>query len=196
MQKSFFNIGFFLLLICLFMVLTGCFNEREPKKPDENTSWITPTEPNILLDNLRKAVSTLDLNNYKRCFESEKFRFTADQTIAANNLGLFSNWTWDTENQYFNNLKVSASPLNANNNLNLINSRIINFSPDSLEFTSDYSLSLYHQDTSFASVNFSGLLSFQMKRNRQNEWQIVVWQDNKTKPTPCWTELRQHFFAP
>jgi hypothetical protein len=40
------------------------------------------------------------------------------------------------------------------------------------------------------------LLSFQMRRNRQNEWQIVTWQDNKTNSGPCWTELRQHFFAP
>jgi len=178
------------------LFLSACFSERSPKKPDENTNWISPTEPNILLDNLKKAVSSLDFNNYRRCLAVEKFSFKADQTIAANNLGLFSNWVWDTETQFFNNLRQASTPINGNNNLNLSNNRFINFNPDSLEFTADYSLSIYHQDTSFKSVNFSGLLSFQMKRNRQNEWQIITWQDNKNKSSACWTELRQHFFAP
>jgi hypothetical protein len=183
-------------ILFLILLLSACFNERSPKKPDENTNWISPTEPNILLENLKKAVSTLDFNNYRRCLAVEKFSFKADQTIAANNLGLFSNWVWDTETQFFNNLRQASTPINGNNNLNFSNNRFINFNPDSLEFTADYSLSIYHQDTSFKAVNFSGLLSFQMKRNRQNEWQIISWQDNKNKPNACWTELRQHFFAP
>lgn len=192
-------LSFFILpaiISVLVLCLSACFNERSPKKPDENTSWISPTEPNILLENLKKAVSTLDFNNYRRCLAVEKFIFKADQTIAANNLGLFANWTWDTETQFFNNLRQASSPINGNNSLSFSNNRFINFNPDSLEFTADYNLSIYHQDTSYKAVNFSGLLSFQMKRNRQNEWQIITWQDNKNKPTACWTELRQHFFAP
>jgi hypothetical protein len=180
----------------LFLALPSCFNERSPKKPDENTNWISPTEPNILIDNLNKAVSTLDVNNYKRCLASEIFSFRADPNILANNLGLFSKWYWDNENQFFNNLRVAAKPINPNNSLNMSNIRIINVNPDSLEYTANYALNIYHQDTSFAAVRFSGLLSFALKRNRQNEWQIVNWQDNKTNEGPCWTELRQHFFAP
>jgi hypothetical protein len=180
----------------ILILLMGCFNERVPGKPEENTGWISPTEPNVLLDNLKKAVSSLDLNNYKRCFKEENFVFKADPNIAANNLGFFSNWTWETENQYFNNLRQASLPPSGNNALNFTNTRLINFNPDSLEFTADYSLSIYHQDKKFEPVNFVGLLSFQMKRNRQNEWQIIVWQDNKTKTTACWTELRQHFLAP
>jgi hypothetical protein len=148
------------------------------------------------MDNFKKAISRLDINNYKRCLASDQFSFRADPSIMANNLGLFSKWNWDNENQFFNNLIVAAQPINANNNLALNNIRIINLNLDSLEYTADYALSIYHQDTSFKAVSFAGLLSFQMKRNRQNEWQIVSWQDNKTKPGPCWTELKQHFFAP
>ena len=138
----------------------------------------------------------LDLNNYRRCFATERFSFKADNTLLANNLGLFSQWNWDSENQFFNNLNRLGQPVNSNNQFQWTNAKTINFTTDSLEFTADYTAALYHQDTSFAQVNFSGLLSFQMKRNRQNEWQIVTWQDNKTKPTACLTELRQHFFAP
>jgi len=180
----------------LMLLFSGCFNERSPIKPDENTTWVSPTEPNILLENLKKAISSLDLNNFSRCLNVEKFSFRADPNIAANNLGLFSNWRWESENQYFNNLRLAALPLNLNNNLTFLNPRINNFTQDSLEFTADYNLAIYHQDPNFKAVNLSGLATLQLKRNRQNEWQIITWQDNKTKTTTCWTELRQHFFAP
>jgi len=175
--------------------MNACFSERSPNKPDENTSWITPTEPAILIENLKKAFTKLDLNNYRRCFLVERFSFRADNTLLANNLGLFSVWNWDNENQFFNNLNRAGQPVNANNQFQLTNIRTINYTIDSLEYTADYMVSVYHQDTAFSAVNFSGLLTFQMKRNRQNEWQIVTWQDNKTKPATCLTELRQHFFA-
>ncbi len=188
----------FLFIVCMAAILglQACFNERIPKKPEENTGWLSPTEPNILIDNFKKAVTSLDINNYKRCLAYEQFAFRADPSILANNLGLFSQWTWDNENQFFNNLRVAALPVSSGNSLSLSNVRIINLNQDSLEYTADYTLNLNHRDTLFKSVGFSGLLSFQMKRNRQNEWQIVTWQDNKTNNSPCWTELRQHFFAP
>ena len=182
--------------MALLVTIGGCFTERTPKLPDENTTWISPTEPSILLENLKKAFAKLDLNNYRRCFLVDRFVFRADNTILANNLGLFSAWGWDSENQFFNNLTVAAQPVNINNAFEFSNVRTINYTSDSLEYTADYAVSIYHQDTAFPAVNFSGLLSFQMKRNRQNEWQIVSWQDNKTKPTACLSELRQHFFAP
>lgn len=185
----------FLLLLLAFTGLLGCFSERNPKKPEENTNWISPTEPSILLENLKKSFSQLDVNNYRRCFLVEQFSFNADPTILANNLGVFSNWGWDNENQFFNNLNRLSKPINPANSLQFSNPRTLNISSDSLEYTADYEVAIYHQDTSFKSVNFAGLLSFQMKRNRQNEWQIVRWQDNKTRPTPCVSDLKQNFFA-
>jgi hypothetical protein len=183
-------------LLLPVLVLVSCFNERSPKKPGENTGWVSPTEPSILIENLQRAVTTLNLNNYRRCLLAEQFRFRADPSLQANNLGLFASWTWDNENQFFNNLSLFSQPVNPGNSLTFSNVRIINANPDSLEYTADYSLSVYHQDTRFQAVTFGGLASFQMKRNRQNEWQIVSWQDNKTRENPCWTELRQYFFAP
>ncbi len=190
--------NYFLFLLSLIPVAAffGCFNERVPKQPEVNQEWISPTEPSILIGNLVNAVTRLDVNNYKRCMAYEKFTFRADPSLMANNLGLFSHWTWENENQFLNNFRVASQPVNSSNSLTFSNSRINNFNQDSLEYTADYSLNIYHQDTAFKAVGFSGLLSFQMRRNRQNEWQIVTWQDNKTNSGPCWTELRQHFFAP
>ena len=178
------------------ILMVACFNERSPEKPAEGTDWVSPTEISILMDNLSRNLSTLNLNNYRRCLASEKFSFLADPTLAANNQGLFGTWNWDKENQFFNNLNRAAQPVSQNNSLVFSNIRNNNFGPDSVEVTADYQLSVYHQDTAFKTVNFRGLASFQIKRNTQNEWQIVKWQDNKTGTGTCITELRQHFFAP
>jgi hypothetical protein len=183
-------------LVLVMAFCMGCFSERSPKAPEENTGWISPTEPNILLENLRKAVVELNLNNYRRCLNTDNFRFKADPTLSANNIGLFATWNWDSENQFFNNLSQAAQPVNINNALIFTNTRLINHTSDSIEITADYQLSMLHQDKSYQAFTFAGLASFQMKRNRQNEWQISGWYDNKTKENPCWTELRQHFFAP
>lgn len=175
--------------------LVACFKERSPKPPDENSGWVSPTEPSILLDNLKKAVIRLDQNNYRRCFLTEKFVFRADPTILANNLGLFNHWDWDNETQYINNLNLAALPASKNNSLDFQNSKIVNYSSDSLEFTAHYALAIYHQDTSFSTVNFNGIVTLKMKRNRQNEWQIITWEDYKIESQDCWTELKQHFFT-
>ena len=180
----------------LLFFLPACFKERSPEKPADNTGWVSPTEVSILSDNLSKSISTLNLNNYRRCLAADKFSFFADPTIAANNQGLFSNWNWDKENQFFNNLIVAAQPLSAGNSFTLSNIRNNNFGADSLEMAADYQMAVYHQDTVFKAVNFRGLLTLQLKRNAQNEWQIVQWRDNKTETAPCLSELKQHFFAP
>ena len=180
----------------MLLLLASCFSERSPEKPADNTGWLSPTEVNILTDNLSRSIATLNLNNYRRCLAADKFLFFADPTIAANNQGLFSAWNWDKENQFFNNLLVAAQPLSSGNSFVLSNIRNNNFGADSLELAADYQMAVYHQDTSYRAVNFRGLLTLQLKRNAQNEWQIMQWRDNKSETAPCLSELKQHFFAP
>lgn len=177
-----------------FLLCIACFRVREPALPDGNTDWVTPTEPSILLDNFSKAATQVELNNYKRCLKSNNFSFQADPTIKANNIGLFSNWQLDQEVQYFNNLMVKKANVSGNA-LTFNNKKFINYSPDSLEFTAEYELKMYNSDTLLEDNMFIGQLSFIMVRNRQNEWQISQWQDLKTKPTKCWTELKLFFYS-
>ena len=175
---------------------TSCFNERSPEKPVDTTGWVSPTEVSILTDNLSKAIKTMNLNNYRRCLAADRFQFFADPDLAASNQGLFSSWTWDKENAFFTNLQVAAQPLSASNSFAYSNIRFNNFGVDSVEMVANYQLALYHQDVNFKNVNFKGLLTLQMKRNAQNEWQIVQWRDNKINQYACLSELKQHFYAP
>ena len=126
----------------------------------------------------------------------DQFVFYADPDVSANNQGLFSGWNWDKENQFFNNLTVAARPLSSNNAFSISNIRNNNLGADSVELAADYQMAIYHQDTAFKAVNFRGLLTLRLRRNAQNEWQIVQWRDNKTGNNTCLSELKQHFFAP
>lgn len=182
--------------LLLLLPLHACFDVRSPEKPVDNTGWISPTEINILTDNLGKSLTSLNLNNYRRCLATDKFVFFADPDVAANNQGVFSFWTWDKENQFFNNLQVQSTPVSTSNSFLLSNVRNNNIGVDSVELAADYQLAVYHQDTSFSPVNFRGLLTLQLKRNAQNEWQIVQWRDNKMNQYACISELKQHFYAP
>lgn len=193
MQRRVFWSGFALLLLILPMV--ACFDVRSPEKPDDATGWISPTEVIILTDNLSKSLSTLNLNNYRRCLNADKFVFLADPDIATTNQGMFAGWNWDKENQFFNNLLLASRPVSASNSFLLSNVRSNNIGVDSVEFTADYQMAVYHQDTAFKPVNFSGLLTFQLKRNSQNEWQIVQWRDNKINNNSCLSDLKQHFYV-
>ena len=181
---------------CILFLFNSCFQERIPEKPADKTDWLSPTEVPILLENLSKSVATLNLNNYQRCFKTEGYHFQADPDLAANNQGLFGLWKWEKENQFFFNLHRSAQPLSNSNVFTYSNKRENNVSADSVELTANYQLAVYHQDTVFKAVNFQGLLTLQLKRNAQNEWQIVQWRDNKTGEFKCISDLKQRFFAP
>jgi hypothetical protein len=178
-------------LVCL----CACFQLREPAAPTALTSWTSPSEPDILLDNYKQAITTLNLVNYERCFKKDGFKFTPDPTVSGQNVGIFQRWTIQEELEYLKNLRNNGSNT-GNNRLDFSNTKRIFLSVDSLEFNATYNLQLYHSDTSFNNYQFQGNLILTMVRNRSNEWAIRTWQDNKNGNGLCWTDLKQYFVSP
>ncbi len=177
-------------------ILSSCFALREPAVPTATTSWISPTEPDVLLDNFRQAITTLNLVNYERCFRNPGFRYVPDPSVSGQNVGIFQRWTIQEELEYLKNLRNNGTTL-SNNRLELSNPRQIFLNADSLEYTATYSLQMYHADTSFNKFQFQGNVLLTLVRNRSNEWAIRNWQDTKGSSNPfCWTDLKQHFVSP
>ncbi len=174
-------------------LLSGCFNVREPEPPGTAGGWTSPTETNTLLENLRIAVSTLNTANYERCFTPASFRFIPDPLTPGVANGVFDNWSVQEERIYLTNVKTSTN--NGSGNLTLNNRQEIFFSADSLELTAQYELEVQHQDATFPHYNFDGTLRMILVR-RQNEWNIQSWQDNRLSDSLCWTDLKNHFYAP
>jgi hypothetical protein len=174
--------------------LTSCFNTREPALPSSTTSWISPNEPLILIENFQKATAELNLNNYERCL-NRYFIFSADPNVKGNNTGVFQRWTLLEELEYMKN--ISKKTLQVSANRLQFSNVVTNFiTADSVEYNASYELQLYHQDSTFANYTFKGRCILALKRNSSNEWAISRWQDNKNTTSPAWTELKQHFIAP
>ena len=183
-----------LLLCLLLLTFSGCFNVREPEKPGAPSEWISPTQPDILMSNFTLAVSQLNVTNYERCFVPNGFRFMADPEIAGGT-AIFQQWTINEEREYFTSLK-SKTPEKTLNYLQLVNGRESYFTPDSLEYTALYKLTLAHTDTvTFKPEVFKGTLRLLLRR-QQNEWKIAQWQDQREPDMPCWSDVKKHFITP
>jgi len=175
------------------LLLSSCFNVREPEPSNNQSGWISPTETDILIENLRSAVKQPNTSNYERCFNPEKFIFVPEPTVAGGPDGIFKNWTFADERAYFINLSNNIISTSLNS-LEFTNTKILNtfnFTIDSVEYTADYELTLYQTDT--LSTN-KGNLRFILVRNDNNEFYIYSWQDNKVNDTiPSWTDLKANF---
>ncbi|MCH8318262.1 MAG: hypothetical protein IIA88_07165, partial [Bacteroidetes bacterium] len=171
---------------------------REPESsPNTNTEWVSPTEPDILLNNFKDAVTKINIVNYERCFDQMNFSFKPDPIVEGNNLGVFENWTLNEESEYFKNLD-SKKGGTTSNNLIFINTLPFNYlTVDSLEYTTDYKLTLIHKDTIFNNNynnnDVEGKLIFILTRTNY-EWMINFWRDIKDT-TLCWTDLKANFIT-
>lgn len=179
----------------LTLLLSGCFNVREPEAPSTQSEWTAASQPSILLDNFTRAVQQLNPATYERCLAPDVFTFLPDPDAATNSNQIFDNWAYTEEQAYFNSLKKRSAAGGANQLHLSPTSRPDNFTGDSLvELSRHYKLTVFHQDTAFKTVNFEGTLRFIMRRYN-NEWKIALWQDSKTGPEPCWSELKKYFFT-
>ncbi|SFC38321.1 hypothetical protein SAMN05421780_10551 [Flexibacter flexilis DSM 6793] len=192
MKINFLQSGIYISILC---GLAACFNTREPAQPSSATSWISPTEQSILLDNFKKSVLELNLNNYERCL-NKYLIFSPDRNLSGNNTGVFQTWTTVEELEYLKNLKARTVQTGANA-FTFSNEQTNFLTADSLEYTANYNLFVYHQDSSYTATHFVGKCILSMHRNSSSEWAISRWQDNRTDAqTPCWTDLKQHFISP
>ncbi|MGB3619395.1 MAG: hypothetical protein WBA12_14860 [Catalinimonas sp.] len=184
-----------LLLGLCALLLQGCFDVRTPEPPAPAAGgWTPPTDPEILLDNFRRATADLNLVNYERCFDAATFRFTPDPDVLGNNLGLFQEWSLIDELEYLKNIQ-EASASTEQNRLELRRIAPDTYlTPDSLVYVADYTLTVTHQNEEELPFTFEGNINLTL-RFRDNEWAISQWQDNQTGTEPCWTELKQYFIV-
>jgi hypothetical protein len=186
-----------LLILGWLLLASSCFNVREPAQPTSSSSYISPTEPSVLLQNLKEAYLTLNADNFIRCFNEDKFKFLPEPTVPSA-FSTFSNWTLRKEERdVIINIR-NRTTSSALNRLDFTDVQQNYLTPDSLEYNALYQLQLYNSDTIINSSNLIGRIRLIMVRNKaSNEWRINTWQDNRTDSQfPCWTQLKQRFVAP
>lgn len=184
------------LVASLALLCAACFNVREPAAPQSSGGdWTPPTEPDILMQNFSRAVATVNITNYERCFNGPNYSFVPDPTVAVSSQAIFSRWTIVEEVEYLKNVSLATNG-SARNTLQFLSPQKQFITVDSLEYQSNYELMLYTADENFATNRIRGRAIFFLKRKPNTEWVISRWQDSRTGTEPCFSDVKRHFIAP
>lgn len=188
------------LLACWQLLGAGCnlFEPRDPEAPSQSSdSFIPPTDPDAVIENLQNAVAQKNSVNYVRCFAdpsrtTRPFQFFPSPDAGARYASVFTSWTVDQEKTYFQNLVARASgKVNAYSNL-LLTHRVVTLTGDSAVHSYDYTLTFEHTDASFPTVA-TGNLQFVLGLDNNNAWVIYRWNDYKTTSDVTWSHFKGKF---
>ncbi|WP_073281806.1 hypothetical protein [Hymenobacter psychrotolerans] len=173
------------------LLLTGCFELRDPEPAAAASDWLPPTQIDILLANFTTAVQTLNVVNYERTFTGPQYRFIPDPSSAGTATTLFANWSVNEERDYLSGLRRRSSAT-GQNQLTLSSRRDQFFTADSAEVSALYQLRIVQSDTAFRATVLEGNIRLLVRR-RNNEWKIASWRDQRTSGTMSWTDLKKYF---
>ena len=176
-----------------FIFLLGCdlFTPRTPEKPASETSQFEPpVTPEIVLDNLKNAIISSNVDNYIRCFVDSAVSVQSFTFIPSGNFqGLFQSWSLEDERRYFQNL---GKPLYSVPILLLTNLNSENRTSTSVEFTTNYLLIYPHQRTNITK-QVQGYMHLFLSIDPQQRWSIYRWEDSKTTSDSTWSYLKYNF---
>ena len=191
-------IGFVFFGMVLFC--KNPFATREAEPPSTNqSSWQLPTDPLIVLENMKSAFREKNVENYMRCLvdSNELFKFWPDAYDASNNPGIFERWALSFEQSYIN-LVFTSIPDDSTSNLNFTGNINRDDFPDSIQLRTDYTMDLHHILSESYPRQGKGNVDFWFIR-RNGYWVIKRWEDHETKVDsastrlPSWSTIKANF---
>lgn len=182
-------------------ILFSCenpFATRAPEPPKNSGSrYIPPFSAEIVLENMRNAISDRNVENYLRCFTDssrtgERFRYEPDAATVNQYPGVFNQWGLAQERDYFSQLRA-ALPTDSLRSLRLDSLQTITFN-DSAQFVRAYELNVRHkQQSAGAPGQVRGELRFWLRKDQFGEWSIYRWADFATGQAQTWSALKAAF---
>ena len=140
---------FYITLLLCFVIVTSCknpFATREAEPPSTTqSSWRFPTDPVIVLENMKSAFSEKNVENYMACLVDSNalFRFIPDDYEASTNTGIFERWNLSFEQNYINKIFTSI-PDDSVRKLEFSADMKRSDFPDSVQIRTDYAIDLHH----------------------------------------------------
>jgi hypothetical protein len=192
-----YNLFFNGLLILILFVSCDLFVTRQPEKPDQSRSnFQLPTEPRIVLENLKNSFADKNVINYLACFvdtifTNKRFKFLPSSEAASIFTFLYQDWALSDERKYFSSV-ISKTPIELSLILNFTDENFSSLLGDTLLYTANYFISIPHNSSE--PKNYSGNLQFNLVRDSRSNWSIYYWKDTKSGSLPSWSELKGYFY--
>jgi stringent starvation protein B len=190
--------GMILVVFLAAALAGGCglFEPRDPEEPNQSSlNFRPPTDPDIVITNLRSAIEQKSVANYTACFADASrgappFVFIPSADAAAIYGATLGSWTLQEEQEYFQNI-IARSNQQANATLALT-LKTTTVSSDSVVSAYDYVLVFEHNDTGFPKTA-RGSLQLTLREDASNFWMIQRWVDFKTTDDISWSHFKGRF---
>ncbi len=171
-----------LVLLCA-CVLVACdvFQTRDPDPPTQTSAtFIPPTEPVIVFSNMMNAFRELSTVNYVRSFAdsataSRSYRFEATPQARLRYATVFSQWSRQSEQQFFENVKARI-PAGTAPSLEFTSLVAQSIQADSAQYEATYRLVIPHGISTIPN-EARGRALFHMIADRSRNWVIWRWVD-------------------
>ena len=182
------------MLLGLITGSCGLLETRTPQPPNQgNTANPLATSPQILIDNLQASFANKNVNDYGKIFSDvgsvgKQYVFIPTQKAAGNYAALFSQWTTESELNYFTKAIASVSTA-FTPTVSFSNVVLTPFQSDSALYETDYTVFL-------APTTYSGHTRFLMLPNKNTgAWVIYRWEDVQTSDNLAlsWSDMKGQF---
>jgi hypothetical protein len=191
-----------LFILSLYLIIAcDALTTRDPEEPNAGrSSFIPPTSPQIVIDNLTNAILEKNQENYISCFtdsvpyEQKSFVFVPTAESNSKYPNLFNGWDLNRERQYFVSL-VSSIPEETIPLIYFENSTFNVLSPDSAVYITNYYINANHSATNVADI-FSGRMSLSIFADNNGLWAIGAWYDFRRENDTidvAWSNLKALF---
>ena len=191
MKPLLFFLAIFLCISC------DLFKTRDPESPTQSSSsYIPATEPSIVFTNMANAIRDLNTVNYLKSFADSSsagrsLRFDPTTQAGSRYGGVFLNWTKQSEQQYFENMK-SKVPSGRNVSLEFL-SLVGSPQGDSSQYNATYQLTVQHTQSNIA-IQVRGQSQFFLMTDRSRNWVIWRWVDvQQNANDSTWSDVKGAF---
>ena len=167
----------------LVLLSAGCgiFETRNPEAPSQTGSnFLPPTEPGVVFTNMVSAFRDMNAINYVRAFAdsstaARSYSFEPTPQARARYGAVFSNWSRQSEQQFFENtkskLQASSTPT-----LEFLTLTAQSIQSDSAQYEATYRLTIPHTQSN-VSQEARGRAIYYMVADKSRNWVIWRWVD-------------------
>lgn len=186
--------------ICMIVSVGACdvFQPRDPEPPSQSSSnYLPPTEPPIVFTNMVNAFRDLNSVNYIRSFSDtassgRSFQFEPNPQSRLRYGGVFLNWTKQSEQQYFENIRSrlasGTSPVLVFESLSAQS-----IQSDSAQYEATYRFTVPHTQQNIP-TEARGRAQFFMLADKSRNWVIWRWVDIQiNQNTFSWSDFKGEF---
>lgn len=178
------------------LYLNGCgiFETRDTQPPVTiRSTYIPPTSPEIVIDNLSFSILEKNSENYFKCLSPENFRYIPDSKSQLIYGQIFDAWNQQAEKRYLDNLISQTNPTSSSV-LFVDNERITHISSDSAIFQADYIFVFQHQKVGVP-VSSKGNVNITIATDANDLFYIRKWEDFRQNDTDfTWSEFKANFY--